>query len=75
MFHRSDCRRHSPDWIDIFALDGYHPIRQEQVLPKKVAKLAKALMLTCGMYNASGKFAGFCWGASQKWSIGWSYAD
>ncbi|WP_411730504.1 glutaminase [Peribacillus sp. CSMR9] len=43
----------------ILALDGYHPIRQEQVLPKKVAKLAKALMLTCGMYNASGKFAAF----------------
>ncbi len=43
----------------ILAHDGYHPIRQEQVLPKKVAKLAKALMLTCGMYNASGKFAAF----------------
>ncbi|MBK5445175.1 MULTISPECIES: glutaminase [unclassified Peribacillus] len=43
----------------ILAQDGYHPIRQEQVLPKEVAKLAKALMLTCGMYNASGKFAAF----------------
>jgi len=43
----------------ILAYDGYHPIRKEQVLPKKVAKLAKALMLTCGMYNASGKFAAF----------------
>jgi glutaminase len=43
----------------ILAHDGYHPIRQEQVLPKKVAKLAKVLMLTCGMYNASGKFAAF----------------
>jgi glutaminase len=43
----------------ILAHDGYHPIRNEQVLPKKVAKLAKALMLTCGMYNASGKFAAF----------------
>ncbi|MFD4929835.1 glutaminase [Peribacillus butanolivorans] len=43
----------------ILAQDGYHPIRQEQVLPKAVAKLAKALMLTCGMYNASGKFAAF----------------
>jgi glutaminase len=43
----------------ILAHDGYHPIRKEQVLPKKVAKLAKALMLTCGMYNASGKFAAY----------------
>lgn len=43
----------------ILAHDGYHPIRKKQILPKKVAKLAKALMLTCGMYNASGKFAAF----------------
>ncbi|MGQ0515942.1 glutaminase, partial [Bacillus sp. D-CC] len=35
------------------------PIRKEQVLPKEVARLTKALMLTCGMYNASGKFAAF----------------
>lgn len=43
----------------ILANDGYHPIRKEQVLPKKVARLTKALMLTCGMYNASGRFAAF----------------
>ncbi|MES5896460.1 glutaminase [Bacillus cereus group sp. RP43] len=43
----------------ILAHDGYHPIRKEQVLPKEVARLTKALMLTCGMYNASGKFAAF----------------
>ncbi|WP_034671638.1 glutaminase [Bacillus panaciterrae] len=43
----------------ILSLDGYHPIRKEQILPKEVAKLTKALMLTCGMYNASGKFAAF----------------
>lgn len=43
----------------ILAHDGYHPIRREQVLPKKVARLTKALMLTCGMYNASGRFAAF----------------
>lgn len=43
----------------ILSQDGYHPVRKEQVIPKKVAKLAKALMLTCGMYNASGKFAAF----------------
>ncbi|WP_440603497.1 glutaminase [Bacillus sp. GB_SG_008] len=43
----------------ILAHDGYHPIHKEQVLPKEVARLTKALMLTCGMYNASGKFAAF----------------
>ncbi|PFE01267.1 glutaminase A [Bacillus cereus] len=43
----------------ILAHDGYHPIRKEQVIPKEVARLTKALMLTCGMYNASGKFAAF----------------
>ncbi|MCZ0070009.1 glutaminase [Bacillus sonorensis] len=43
----------------ILANDGYHPFRGEQVIPKDVAKLTKALMLTCGMYNASGKFAAF----------------
>ncbi|MPQ26436.1 glutaminase [Bacillus paralicheniformis] len=43
----------------ILANDGYHPLRQEQVIPKDVARLTKALMLTCGMYNASGKFAAF----------------
>ncbi len=30
----------------ILAHDGYHPIRKEQVLPKEVARLTKALMLT-----------------------------
>jgi glutaminase len=43
----------------ILAHDGYHPIRKEQILPKKIARLAKSLMLTCGVYNASGKFAAF----------------
>ncbi|MBI0579138.1 glutaminase [Neobacillus cucumis] len=43
----------------ILAHDGYHPIHHVQVLPKEVARLTKALMITCGMYNASGKFAAF----------------
>ncbi|MDQ6598730.1 glutaminase [Bacillus salipaludis] len=43
----------------ILAHDGYHPIQHVQVLPKEVARLTKALMITCGMYNASGKFAAF----------------
>ncbi|RBW67248.1 glutaminase, partial [Bacillus taeanensis] len=43
----------------ILANNGYHPIRKEQIIPKQVARLTKSLMLTCGMYNASGKFAAF----------------
>lgn len=41
----------------VLANDGYHPIRKEQIFSKEVARLTKALMVTCGMYNASGKFA------------------
>jgi glutaminase len=43
----------------VLAYDGYHPIRKEQILPKELARIAKSLMLTCGIYNASGKFAAF----------------
>lgn len=43
----------------VIANDGYDPLAQKQVLDKQIAKVAKALMTTCGMYNASGKFAAF----------------
>ncbi|MGG1662547.1 glutaminase [Brevibacillus sp. NRS-1366] len=43
----------------ILAHDGYHPIRREQLFSKEIARLTKALMVTCGMYNASGNFAAF----------------
>src|SRR5690606_24041487 len=43
----------------VLAHDGYHPVMKKQIIPRKVAKLAKALMITCGMYNASGKYAAF----------------
>jgi glutaminase len=43
----------------ILAHDGFHPIKNIQIFPKEVARLTKALMLTCGMYNASGKIAAF----------------
>ncbi len=33
--------------------------RRKKIIPRQVARLAKALMLTCGMYNASGKFAAY----------------
>jgi len=41
----------------ILAHDGFHPLKKKQLFPKEIARLAKSLMVTCGMYNASGKFA------------------
>lgn len=43
----------------IISNNGYDPIQKRQVFPKQIGKLIKGLMLTCGMYNASGKFAAF----------------
>jgi glutaminase len=43
----------------ILSQDGYDPIQKIQLIPKEVARLTKALMITCGMYDASGKFAAF----------------
>lgn len=43
----------------VLAHDGYHPIEKKQIFSQEIAKLTKALMVTCGMYNASGKFAAF----------------
>ncbi|SHG94442.1 glutaminase [Ornithinibacillus halophilus] len=41
----------------ILANDGADPKTQQEIIPRQVARIAKALMLTCGMYDASGKFA------------------
>ncbi len=43
----------------VLAHDGYHPILKEQIFPVEIAKITKAIMVTCGMYDASGKFAAF----------------
>lgn len=43
----------------IVANDGIHPWTDEQLIPKEITKMTKALMLTCGMYNQSGKYAAF----------------
>lgn len=43
----------------ILSNDGIHPETEEEIIPKNVTRLAKSLMLTCGMYNASGKFASY----------------
>lgn len=41
----------------ILSNDGEDPETQEEIIPRKIARITKALMLTCGMYDASGKFA------------------
>lgn len=43
----------------VLACDGYHPFRKSRVVSKTSARIVKSLMATCGMYNASGKFAAF----------------
>lgn len=39
------------------ANDGVIPSTGERIITRKVAKVVKAIMITCGMYNASGSFA------------------
>lgn len=41
----------------IIANNGIDPQTGKQYFSKQIARIAKALMVTCGMYNASGKFA------------------
>lgn len=43
----------------VLANDGYDYTQQKQLFSKEIARISKALMLTCGMYNASGKYAAF----------------
>ncbi|MBQ0138553.1 MAG: glutaminase A [Kurthia sp.] len=43
----------------IIVNDGVNPTSGERIFSKKIAKIAKALLITCGMYNDSGKFAAF----------------
>ncbi|NBJ70145.1 MULTISPECIES: glutaminase [Clostridia] len=43
----------------VLANDGMNPHTNEEIIPRNVVRLAKALMLTCGMYDASGKFAAY----------------
>ncbi len=43
----------------ILANDGTDKLTGEEIIPRQIARLAKVLMLTCGMYDASGKFAAY----------------
>ncbi|MGN1400729.1 MAG: glutaminase [Bacillus sp. (in: firmicutes)] len=43
----------------IIAYDGYDPVRKKQIFSEEVARITKVLMVTCGMYNSSGKFAAY----------------
>lgn len=41
----------------MLANDGVTPWSGERVIPRDVARIVKTIMVTCGMYDASGKFA------------------
>ncbi len=41
----------------LLASDGINPITGKEIVSKKVARLVKTFMVTCGMYDASGEFA------------------
>lgn len=41
----------------VFANNGKDPITYKELIPPKYARICKAFMVTCGMYNASGEFA------------------
>lgn len=41
----------------MLANDGILPWTGERVIPRNVAKIVKTIMVTCGMYDASGEFA------------------
>ena len=43
----------------VLSNDGVCTDTGTEIIPRQVARLAKVLMLTCGMYNASGKFAAY----------------
>lgn len=43
----------------ILANDGEDLKTGKEIIPRQIARLVKSLMLTCGMYDASGKFAAY----------------
>lgn len=43
----------------ILSHNGYDPIQKVQLIPESIVQLTKVIMFTCGMYDASGKFAAF----------------
>lgn len=41
----------------LLANNGIHIHTKEQIIPKEICKIVKAIMVTCGLYDASGEFA------------------
>lgn len=41
----------------VFAGNGEDPDTGEELIPRRVVRIVKAIMTTCGMYDASGEFA------------------
>ncbi|NLB19600.1 MAG: glutaminase A [Clostridium sp.] len=53
----------------VLAGNGIQPFTKERVLSKAHARIAKTIMTTCGMYDASGEFAVTC-GIPAKSGVG-----
>lgn len=41
----------------MLAMNGVSPITGETLIPKNICRIVKTLMVTCGMYDASGEFS------------------
>ncbi|MCF0149189.1 MAG: glutaminase A [Clostridium sp.] len=41
----------------VLANDGVIPWTNEKIIPKEICRIVKTIMVTCGMYDASGEFA------------------
>lgn len=41
----------------VLAMNGISPITGETLIPKNICRIVKTLMVTCGMYDASGEFS------------------
>ncbi|MBU3187426.1 glutaminase A [Clostridium estertheticum] len=41
----------------VLAMDGISPITGKTLIPKNICRIVKTLMVTCGMYDASGEFS------------------
>ncbi|WP_408954948.1 glutaminase A [Natroniella sp. ANB-PHB2] len=41
----------------VLANQGVDPVTKERIIPRKIARIVRTLMTTCGMYDKSGNFA------------------
>ncbi len=49
--------RHIARMASILANNGRDPVSGQELMPRRYVQIAKSFMITCGMYNESGKFS------------------